>query len=329
MESGTGNLENVVPREVPETVSVAGEVVLAEAIRTDSEIDGHGFGAVPGLSAQGNKIMSKFSFKTFTSFLLALTFLALTVSGVMLFLSPPGRVAHWTNWTLLGLGKEEWGSLHILMALVFLIGSLFHLLKFNWKVFLHYLKTKSKGFQHQKELVASVCLFMLVLGGTLLQVPPFISVIALHEEIKGSWEEQSEAPPVPHMERMSMTEVASGLDLTEEQVTRELSSIGVEGVDGDRMLAEVADDAGRSPQEIYRLLQRVGSGTDSPGSGRGMGRRTLAEIAAESGVSVENAIESISEIGIQVEATDRLREIASRANMSPHELIELIKKEKE
>jgi hypothetical protein len=52
----------------------------------------------------------------------------------------------------MGLGKEEWGSVHILMAIVFLAGSLFHLLKFNWKVFAHYLKTKRRGFRYTREL---------------------------------------------------------------------------------------------------------------------------------------------------------------------------------
>ena len=56
-------------------------------------------------------------------------FLMLILSGTMLYVSPPGRVAHWTGWTLLGGSKEQWGAVHSLMALVFLIGGLFHLLK--------------------------------------------------------------------------------------------------------------------------------------------------------------------------------------------------------
>jgi len=68
--------------------------------------------------------MQRFSFKTFTSFLLVLTSFSLVFSGVILFLSPRGRVAHWTDWALMGLGKEEWGAVHILMAIVFLTGSL-------------------------------------------------------------------------------------------------------------------------------------------------------------------------------------------------------------
>jgi hypothetical protein len=273
--------------------------------------------------------MSRFSFKTFTSFLLVLTFLALTVSGIMLFLSPPGRIAHWTNWTLFGLGKEEWGAVHILMALVFLTGSLFHLLKFNWKVFLHYLKTKQRGFRYLRELAVSIGLFGLVLVGTLMQVPPFSSVIALHEEAKAYWEGESESPPIPHMELMTLREVASNLSLTQEQLSDGLTKLGLKSIDENQTLSEIAEAAQFSPHEVYGLLQKslgdshgVGSGALKPG--RGMGRRTLAEISMEMEIAVDQAIEKLKANGIEANPDSRLRDLASEAGRSPHELLEIL-----
>ena len=74
-----------------------------------------------------------FSFKTFTSFILAWSFLALIISGAVLYVAPAGRIANWTRWQLIILTKEQWQAVHTLAAIVFLIGGLFHLLKFKLK----------------------------------------------------------------------------------------------------------------------------------------------------------------------------------------------------
>ena len=65
----------------------------------------------------------RFSAKGFTSLLLTCSFLVLAVSGIILFMTPKGRDAHWTNWTMLGLGKEGWGAVHINNSILFLAAS--------------------------------------------------------------------------------------------------------------------------------------------------------------------------------------------------------------
>ena len=276
--------------------------------------------------------MIRFSFKTFTSFLLVLTFLALTLSGTMLFVSPPGRVAHWTNWTLLGLGKEEWGALHILMAVVFLIGGLFHLLKFNWKIFFHYLKKKRHGAQYRKELLASIVLFGIVLTGTLAQIPPFTAVIALHEGAKAYWEEESGNPPVPHMELMKLSEVAAAAAMSTREAKDILTRHGLELDSADQTLQSIAAAGDLSPQAVYDLLQpsdQTYEGTagmaGTPPLGRGLGRRTLAEVAGQLEVPIEEILQTLKSQGIETERDERLREIAERSAMNPHELIEMLR----
>jgi hypothetical protein len=81
-----------------------------------------------------------FSFRTFTTFILAWTFLALVVSGTVLYVSPPARIANWTRWSVVAWTKQQWQAVRTLSAIVFLTGGLFHLLKFNWKAFVAYLR---------------------------------------------------------------------------------------------------------------------------------------------------------------------------------------------
>jgi hypothetical protein len=52
----------------------------------------------------------KLQIKGFTSLLLAVAFLMLGFSGVILYLTPRGRVANWTGWTMLGLDQQGKGQ---------------------------------------------------------------------------------------------------------------------------------------------------------------------------------------------------------------------------
>ena len=84
---------------------------------------------------------SRFSYRVLNSFFVTFDFLILLVTGVVLYVVPPGRVANWTNLELMGLTKDQWTSVHLLSALLFLLVSILHLI-FNWKPFKHYFYPK-------------------------------------------------------------------------------------------------------------------------------------------------------------------------------------------
>ena len=70
------------------------------------------------MKTNGNKI---FNWRSFTSILTAFSFLGLTISGIILFVVPPGRIANWTGWTIFALTKEQWIALHDWFAVIFMI----------------------------------------------------------------------------------------------------------------------------------------------------------------------------------------------------------------
>ena len=74
----------------------------------------------------------KFQSKGFTSLLLAVALPILGFSGIILYVTPRGRIANWTGWTMLGLGKQGWQAVHINVALLFLIVACIHLY-LNWR----------------------------------------------------------------------------------------------------------------------------------------------------------------------------------------------------
>jgi len=98
----------------------------------------------------------KFSWKAFISFGLTYSFIIILVSGIMLYMSPPGRYAHWVNWKMFGLTKEGWQAIHTVFSYTFVILSIFHLFTINWKSFLSYFKGKTQnGINKKRELYLS------------------------------------------------------------------------------------------------------------------------------------------------------------------------------
>ncbi len=271
---------------------------------------------------------SKFSFKTFTSFLITMLFLMLILSGTMLYVSPPGRVAHWTGWTLLGGSKEQWGAVHSLMALVFLIGGLFHLLKFNWTVFLDYLKRKKNRRRYSRELIAAVALFGLVMAGTLAEVPPFKYVMDLSETIKNSWEPEEVEAPIAHMEEQTLEQVAQFLKIEPQKAVDVLTRKGFDVAGLSQTLKEVGAANHRSPRQIFQELQRA-SGYSGPVGGvprQGVGRMTVGEVADTLGLNMDEVNAILKANGIEaVRPDERMRNLATRLEVAPPELLEMLR----
>jgi hypothetical protein len=135
----------------------------------------------------------RFQLRGFTSLLLTLLFLALSFSGVILYVTPRGRMANWTGWTMLGLEKQGWQAIHINIALLFLIAAGLHLF-LNWGLFWGYIK------KMKLEMLVAVVIAGGLLVGTIKGISPFGSLMILNEQIKDYWEREPVTAPMPHAE---------------------------------------------------------------------------------------------------------------------------------
>ena len=89
----------------------------------------------------------KFNTRAVTSLYMTLSGLFIASTGLVIYLSPAGRVAHWIEWRFIFLTKEQWQSLHTLFSFIFVIAVILHIY-FNWKIFWSYLKNRvQKIFQ--------------------------------------------------------------------------------------------------------------------------------------------------------------------------------------
>lgn len=80
--------------------------------------------------------------RALTSLVTAMSFLVMTVSGVVLYVVPAGRIASWIDWRFLGLGKTDWGNLHIISCVLFMTVAAVHVW-LNIKPLLAYIRHRA------------------------------------------------------------------------------------------------------------------------------------------------------------------------------------------
>jgi hypothetical protein len=115
----------------------------------------------------------KFHFRGFTSLLVALTFLVMAYSGVLLYFNPRGGTGSLASRLTFGLRKPGWEAVHVNVSAAFLIVVVLHLI-FNWKLMWTYIKKAcSLGWGMKSEMLIATVLAAVVVAGTLYQVPPF------------------------------------------------------------------------------------------------------------------------------------------------------------
>jgi uncharacterized membrane protein YgcG len=306
---------------------------------------------------------SKFQFRAFISLVVTISFVAMAFSGVMMFLSPPGRIANWSGWKLIGLTKEQWISVHLSFSAVFLVSSLIHIW-LNGRALLSYFCSRMKKvFLLRVELFIAAILCGILLWGTLAQIAPFNQVITLREKAKRIWDNSSQQAPIPHAELLTLAQVAEAAERDVATLRANLDSRQIQADWDTDLFGEVAQRNGMTPIELYNIAmgragqgrgfgggqgrQSAGSSEDNAGTGGGgpgggglggprgsgsgfgggYGRMTLQDICLSENIDLQTALDRLTKAGIQAQPEQTLRQIANTSGKRPSEVFDLIKVE--
>jgi hypothetical protein len=266
----------------------------------------------------------RFSWKPFVSFLIVLTFSVIAISGLVLYVAPPGRVANWSHWTLVALDKAAWQSLHTIFATLFLVAAGFHLF-FNWKVLMAYLKSKlHAGVRMKRELAVASALVGSILVLTLAGAPPFETIMTAGDDLKNSWVPVESEPPIPHAEELTLARFAETTKLPLEKIQATLQRGGLEVGEAQWTLGRIAATNGLTPQQLYaRMRDNLGPARPAIGEGGGYGRRTVRQIAEQHGVELDAGLARLRAQGIAATADANVRELADASGRSPVDLVKI------
>ncbi|MFC1563125.1 DUF4405 domain-containing protein [candidate division KSB1 bacterium] len=271
----------------------------------------------------------KFHTRGFVSFVTTWTFLILAFSGIILYFTPKGRVANWMEWTLLGLTKEGWAGMHMIIALLFLISIILHIY-FNWGVLMNYIRSKiRKSINLKKELVISLVVTGAFFSGALFELSPFWNLIDINEDIKNYWELKVLAPPVPHAEDLSLHELAKQRGETVELIIGKLKEYNIDIPDSNTTLADIAKENQSKPYILYTYLdfkkgqREQETGTGGAG-GFGYGRMTIEDICKNNGIEITECLNLLKKNNITADIKDNVRRVALEHDLKPVELVDLL-----
>ena len=267
-----------------------------------------------------NDKKNRFNWRAFISIMTGLSFIAMSVTGIVLFVVPPGRIANWTGWTIFGLTKDQWAGLHLWFSLVFMLAAIFHIY-FNWRPLLNYFKNKvSKTFALRSEWISSLLLCVVIGIGTLAGLKPFSSLLDWNEQIKHSWDKTERRAPVPHAELMTLAELAGHVsDIDAETMIANLKASRIDVESPQSVVGELAEAHNMTPRQLYDIAvgeahsgRGRGRGGHGGGSGQrgeqecrggqGIGRLTLKEYCAEADLSLDATIESCKRQDLRLQA---------------------------
>jgi hypothetical protein len=271
-----------------------------------------------GPAAAGARRGPLFNWRAFISVTTAAAFLAMVISGVVLFITPPGRIANWTGWTIWSVTKEEWGGLHIWFSVIFVTASFLHLY-LNWRSFVSYFRGKMRRALALR-VEWAVALLLCVGGGgaTLGKVKPFSSFLAWQEGIKNSWETPAKRSPVPHAELLSLSALAKTMEgISADAMMKNLRAAGIEVASAEAVLGDLAKKAGRPAIQVFEIATGQSGGGGSGGGGGGMGQMTLEQYCGQMNMKVEDAIQKLRARGFKAEGGMTMREIAVSGGVMP------------
>jgi hypothetical protein len=286
--------------------------------------------------APAAKPTRRFHGRAFISVMTALSFAAMSVTGVVLFVMPPGRIAYWTGWRMLALTKDQWDGLHIWFSLIFMVAALLHLY-LNWRSLLSYFRHKVRRvFALRTEWLTALVLCGIVGWGTLARVGPFSSLLTWNQAIKHGWDTRANQAPIPHAELMTLNELAQkteGLEI--DTMVANLRAAGLAVPSPNIALGDLAEQAGLTPMRLYAIAAgqsvapRAGGGRGAnrlgpqPG-GYGIGRLTLRQYAQQQNLDGQIAVQKLREKGFTATPEMTLREIAGTGGVHPSALRDLL-----
>ena len=195
-----------------------------------------------------------FRWRAFVALTVFLNALILAISGIVLYVAPAGRIAHATEWALLGLDKDQWETIHTVLSLVFVIIVFFHV-KYNWRSLLAYLKDRvRKVYSLQKELAVATALVLVVLVISIYNLPPAQQIMDLSENLNDFWETRGTEAGY-----YVMSEEEAHADGTETAGTETTANVTTELRGYGRLtVQEVAERAGISVETALERLRTYG-----------------------------------------------------------------------
>jgi len=280
--------------------------------------------------------VKKTSYRAMTSLVTTWSFVIATVTGVVLFIVPQGRIAYWINWKLWELTKEGWTDLHVIFSIVFVIVGVAHLV-YNWKPFKNYMAERASGHVHVKRTVyGSLAITAVFFALSIFNLPPASWIFDLGAHFKEGWVVSADyEPPFGHAEDVSLAGFAQRQRIDLKTAIAELDGAGIKVPEQQMKLKDIAALNSITPMDIYLVIKPLEqrpklkasfkpADVEAQFAGTGIGRKTLMQMAEELKMDVATAQARLAKAGVAAKAGDKMKAIAEAHNLEAVELVKIM-----
>lgn len=283
-------------------------------------------------------LKNKQSTRSLIAFIVTWAFAILTVTGLVLYVVPQGRVAYWTHWSMAGLSKDQWADVHMMFGGIFIIAGVVHLY-YNWKPFTKFLAERVKGqLQIKREFVLAMIFSVVVVLMSVLHIPPVSWVFDLNQTLKDSWVTSPELePPFGHAEEVSLAGISRRMGLDLNQAMAALNRKGFQFSGSQDSLEKIAITNGTTPMAVYEVIRPYEKPTEllpvasmtvaeveDRYAGTGLGRKTLAEVCETINMTIANCTQRLMAKGYEIAAEEKLKPAAERYEINPIDVLKML-----
>lgn len=266
-----------------------------------------------------------------TSLTSFLSFIVTLITSVILYITPHGRVAYWSGWSLLGLDKTQWGNIHITVGLLFLLSGFVHIW-LNWKPITNYMKNAAREMVVlTAPMVISLVLVLFVTVGTLLHIPPMQQVLTLNEHIKEVQTRTHGNPPYGHAELSPLSVFCAHMGFDVNEALAALKNAGFTNkLAADTPLVELAHANGATPQQVYEVIRKALAGDDPfaalpANPPEGTGKMTIADICGTYGLPVDKALARLNAAGIAANREMTVKALSQQNGRTARDIYNLLR----
>ena len=266
------------------------------------------------------KEKKRMKYQRFVSLSAGLSFVVLFLSSGVLYFIPDRKVTAWTEWSFLGLDKQQWDNLHINLGIFFLVMMVWHIY-FNWKPLTNYLKIKKELKIFTREFNVALIWVTIFTVGTISMTIPLSILVNLGNGIKAINALEDGNPPFGYAEESSFRDFCILADINETKALTLLKSKQITVKSDKQSLKEIASLNNSSPKDIYNLIRNSEVKLPLPSEiPIGIAHKSIKRLSSEYQLDVERMLAYCAYYDMKIEVDKTFKRIAKENNLHPAKL---------
>jgi len=247
---------------------------------------------------------------------LGLTFIVMLLSSGVLYFIPDRGVTAWSDWSFLGLDKQQWDNLHITLGLLFLVFLVWHIY-YNFKPIKNYLKIKKEWVFFTKEFNFSLGLVSLFMVGTIWMILPFSAMVNIGNGIK-AMNIKDDTPPFAYAEKATLRDFCLILDINLTKAIQIIHGDNKHMISADETLKKIAKQNGISAKNIYESIKKLGKKPPLPTNiPVGIAHKSLVELSEKYTIDTNKIVKHLKSYYINIEKNTPFKKTAKQYHLHP------------